>query len=98
MTGAEIFALLGIINGALAMAPKAIDLVKHSKDFITALFTAGLITKEQQDSSHAYVDVQAALVAAGIVPLSWQVRPDPVGVPVVNMPVDSTKDVLNKTP
>ena len=78
MTGAEIFALLGLINGAIAAAPKAVELIKNAKDFITGLFKAGLISKEQQDAAHAYADAQGELVRLGIVPDSWQVRPDPV--------------------
>ncbi len=70
--------IIAIIQLALAAAPKGIEIAGHLKDFITALFTKGLIKKEEQDLLHAYVDSCAALVAAGIVPKAWRVDPDPI--------------------
>lgn len=77
MTGAEVFALISALQAAIAAAPKAIQLVEDTKNYITSLFKAGLITKEQQDAAHAYADAQAALFSAGIIPDSLKVDPDP---------------------
>jgi len=41
------------------------------------LFSKGLISKEQQDTLHAWVDSQANMAKLGMVPASWQVEPDP---------------------
>jgi hypothetical protein len=66
------------IQALVTAAPKAAAVIKSAKDMIAAMFDAGLITKEQQDALNAFVDGNAALAAAGIVPPAWQVRPDPV--------------------
>ena len=71
-------AILSIIEAALAGAPKAIELISQLKSFVSALFTAGLINKAEQDAIHAYVDARAAMAAAGITPDHWKVEPDPV--------------------
>ncbi|HEV2207321.1 MAG TPA: hypothetical protein VG167_00985 [Verrucomicrobiae bacterium] len=79
MTATAILAL--VIQGlqaAVAAAPLAEDLGVKAKAFITSLFTANIITKEQQDAAHAHVDSICALAKAGIVPDHWKVEPDPV--------------------
>lgn len=75
----QIAAILGIIQGiqmAIALAPKVVEIVTAGKNLITSLFSAGLITKEQQDAIHAHLDSYAALWAAGI-PVHWTIEPDP---------------------
>ncbi len=62
---------------AIQAAPQVAEIVTKGKDLITSLFTAKLITKEQQDALHAHVDAVCAMVQAGIVPPAWQVLPDP---------------------
>ena len=74
---ASILLVIQGINAALAAAPGAIEVITKAKELITALFTAKAITKEQQDAIHIQVDATAALVSAGIVPIAWQVEPDP---------------------
>lgn len=78
MNPAVLALILQGIQAAIAAAPQVIDIVTKGKDFITALFTANLITKAQQDALHAHVDSMSALAMAGIVPDSWKVEPDPV--------------------
>ncbi len=72
-------ALAGIIEGiqlAIKAAPTVIAIVKAGKDLITALFTAKLISLEQQNVIHAHLESYAALWAVGI-PSHWTVEPDP---------------------
>lgn len=70
--------LQGIL-AAIQAAPKVAEVVTSAKQLITALFNAGVISKEVQDALHSYVDAHAALVAQGIVipNQGWSVEPDP---------------------
>jgi hypothetical protein len=77
MNSAIIFAILEGIKAAITAAPLAIEVVEKAKALISSLFTAKVITAEQQNALHLEVDAYAAMVAAGIVPLAWQVEPDP---------------------
>jgi ribosome biogenesis protein Tsr3 len=65
------------IEALLAAMPGIVGIVDQAKSLVTSMFTAGKITKAQQDSLHAYIDARAALVAAGINPVWWTVEPDP---------------------
>lgn len=78
MSIASILLIVQGIQAAIAAAPGVIAVVEKGKDLISALFTAGKITKEQQDALHARIDADAALAASGIVPPEFQVEPDPV--------------------
>ncbi len=69
--------VLALIQAVLSAAPQVAELVLKAKELITALFTAKVISKEQQDAMHLHVDSLAALYAAGIVPPAWKVEPDP---------------------
>lgn len=70
--------VLQIVNAILASSPKIIETVGNVKALLDALFTAKLITADQQNALMAHVDAQAALAQAGVVPDHWQVEPDPV--------------------
>ena len=72
--------ILQLVQVALAVAKsdQVAALAQSAKQFITALFTAGAISKEEQDATMAYVDAAVGLVKAGIIPPHWQVQPDPV--------------------
>lgn len=76
-------AILGLIlqgvMAAIQAAPKVIEIANAGKALITSLVGAGVITKEQQDASHAYVDAHYNLVAQGIlIPnAGWSVEADP---------------------
>jgi hypothetical protein len=78
MNPATILLIMQAISAAIAAAPKVVEVAKAAKDFITSLFTANLITKEQQDALHAFVDNQGQLALAGIPPIHWTVEADPV--------------------
>ena len=77
MNPALIVTVIQLIQAMLTAAPKVAELVKQGKDLISALFTNKLISKEEQDAMHAWVDGLAAMHAAGIVPPHWTVEPDP---------------------
>jgi len=65
------------IEAALQAAPQIADVVDKAKALISSLFTAGVITAEQQNTLHAHIDQHAADLAAGNVPTPWTVEPDP---------------------
>lgn len=70
--------LQGLV-AAMNAAPQVIEVIDSAKNLIAALFKAGVINIEQQNSLHDYVDAHAALIASGvIVPSSaWTVEPNP---------------------
>lgn len=70
--------ILAGIQAAIAIAPEVEQVIAGAKQLIAGLFIKGLISKEQQDVLHAWVDNQAGLSRLGIVPPSWQVEADPV--------------------
>jgi len=65
------------IEVAIGIAPQVAGIVSSAKDLFNAMFKAGLITVEQQDAAHAYVDAIYGMRQAGIIPPAWQVEPDP---------------------
>jgi hypothetical protein len=65
------------IEAAVSAAPTVMAVAQKAKDFISALATAGLISKAQQDAIHAHVDVVQQMAQAGIIPSHWQVQADP---------------------
>ena len=75
--GATIPLILQGILAAIQAAPQVAEIITSAKALISALFTAKVITAEQQAALHVWVDNQAALAISGIVPPSWQVQEDP---------------------
>ena len=69
------------VTAILGAAPQVAELYAKAKEFFTVLFTAGKITKQQQDAILLQIDAIKALVDAGITPPSWQVEPDPQSPP-----------------
>lgn len=65
------------ITAALLLAPKAAELIQATRELFRQLFTANLITKEQQEAVSEYVDSVCRLAEAGVIPPHWEVRPDP---------------------
>lgn len=65
------------IEATISHAPEIADIAIKAKDFFTSLFTAKLITKEQQDALHARVDATVAAAKAGIIDPAWKVEADP---------------------
>ena len=78
MNPATLSLILNLINGLLIAAPDIAKTVADVKRLIEALFTAKLITVEQQNALAQFVDAQEALRAAGLTPEHWKVQPDPV--------------------
>lgn len=72
-----ISSLMSAIQLAIAAAPKVVKLYEDAKTFISALFSAGVISKADQDAMHAHVDLIQAAVDAGTIPPSWTVETDP---------------------
>ena len=74
-------ALPVLLQGLLAMigaAPQIVDLVNKAKDLIAALFSAKLITKEQQDALFLSIDAHCALVNSGFIGIEFKVEKDPL--------------------
>ena len=69
--------ILGGIQAIIMAAPKVVALVQKAKEMISAMFSAGLITKEIQDKLHAHIDEISRAAIAGEIPPAWQVEPDP---------------------
>jgi hypothetical protein len=74
----EILLLVQAIQAVIAAAPQIAELAVKTKDYIAALFGAGIITKEQQDKLHAHVDAVCAAAIAGTELPHWTVEADPV--------------------
>lgn len=68
---------LQVFQAAITAAPQVAELVTKAKEYITALFTAGLITIEQQKVLHDHIDSIAALAKAGLLGSHWDVEGDP---------------------
>lgn len=66
------------IQAAVSAAPQVVAIAKSAKDFVTSLFSAGLISKEVQDAIHAHVDAICDAAIAGDTPPEFTVEPDPV--------------------
>lgn len=64
------------ITAALNSAPAVTQLVLQTKDYITALFTAGVITAEQQNRLHAHCDAHMNATLRGEKPPELVVDPD----------------------
>jgi hypothetical protein len=72
-----VFLVLQGIQAAIQAAPQVKEVIDAGKQMISSLFTANVITKEQQDTLHAQVDQIADDFANGRIPSSWLVKPDP---------------------
>jgi len=75
MPAAVLLALQGIA-ALISAAPQIESIVTSAKNLIDAMFTAKLITADQQNALKARVDADCALALAGL-PVHWQVEPDP---------------------
>lgn len=62
---------------AIAAAPEVEKIVVAAKKWLDALFSAGLISKDVQNATHAHVDALAEAAAAGQELPSWSIEPDP---------------------
>lgn len=73
-----VFVILNAIQAAIAAAPRVKEIVESGKQMISSLFTAKLITIEQQAALHSWVDGISDDFQNGRVPRAWLVEPDPV--------------------
>lgn len=64
------------ITAALNAAPAVTQLVEQTKGYISALFTAGVITAEQQNQLHAHCDAHMHATLRGEKPPELVVDPD----------------------
>lgn len=69
--------IIQAIEALISFAPKGVEVVSDAKNWVAGLFNKGLITKELQDALMLHIDARAALVAAGVTPISWTVEADP---------------------
>lgn len=70
-------AILQLIEGAMALAPQLASDVTWVKNFLEGLFTAKLITAEQQNLIFvACQGIQARVLLGAKMP-AWEVDPDP---------------------
>lgn len=60
--------IIGYVNLAVKAAPAVKEVYEEGKNLIGALFSSGLITKDQQDKLMAWADAHQAAVLAGEVP------------------------------
>lgn len=77
MNAATIQLALQFFQMAISAAPQVVELVTQAKNYFSAMFTAKLITAEQQNLLHAHIDSISAMAKAGLFPSHWQVEPDP---------------------
>lgn len=74
----QALAIMAAIQGAIAIAPDVIKVAAAAKDFISALFSGGVITKEEQDSMHSRVTALCVARLKGELPPHWAIEPDPM--------------------
>lgn len=72
--------LQGIL-AAVSAAPQVAAVIEGAKTLISGLVDAKLITTDQQNALHAWVDTQAKLASVGITPPAWTVEADPNSPP-----------------
>jgi hypothetical protein len=77
LTNAEIKKFLEWVQIAIAAAPTVIAIVEKAREFISAMFGAGLISIEQQNALHTFVGECQAAALNGQPPPHWVVEPDP---------------------
>lgn len=81
MMTAQVLAWMTAIQGMLTLAPDVIALAAKVKQWITDLFTTGVITAEVQNALHARVTEICRATLNGETPEHWQVEPDPEPIP-----------------
>jgi hypothetical protein len=70
-------AVFQLIQAVVASAPKSLEAIKACRDFLAAMFKAGLVDRATQDALMLWMDGREALLSIGIIPDGWEVRPDP---------------------
>ncbi len=70
--------LMAAIQSGLAAAPDVLRFAVTAKSFIEGLFTAKVLSADEQNQLFAFVDERCAARLRGELPKHWQVEPDPV--------------------
>ncbi len=66
--------IIGYIQLAMKAAPALTEIYDEGKALIASLFTAKLITKDQQDALMTWADAHQAAVLAGEIPPEFKVE------------------------
>ena len=74
---AAVMVWMGAIQGLIQAAPDIIAFAAKVKGWIADLFSAGIITAEQQNELHARVTAICAAALNNTLPPHWQVEADP---------------------
>ena len=78
MSSVALLAIIKYVQLAIAAAPDIERAIVDAKNFIGNLFSAKVITIDQQNVIHAHIDSVAAVFKAGQdLPSHWTVEPDP---------------------
>ena len=77
MSPATVLLILQLMQAIIAAAPSVAEGIIKAKKALEAWFTAGILTKAEQDRLSAGVDALGVLAALGVPPPHWAVEPDP---------------------
>jgi len=69
--------IMASIQGAIAAAPDILKAAEAARVFIAALFTAKVLTADEQNMLFGGVTALCLARLDGKLPSHWQVRPDP---------------------
>lgn len=78
MNSATIQLIMQGIAAAISAAPQVIAVANKAREFVAELFSARVITIEQQNKMMAHIGEMQAAALAGAKPPHWEVEPDPV--------------------
>ncbi len=77
MSAAAFLIFVQGLQVALSAAPQVSKLIVQTKEIVETLFTAGVITAQQQTDLNNYVDAVCTAALRGEVAPEWQVEADP---------------------
>lgn len=73
----QMIAWMSAVQGLILIAPDVIRFSAKVKDWIADLFSAGVISVEQQNELYARVNEICRATLSGQLPDHWKVDPDP---------------------
>ena len=68
---------MSAIQGAIAIAPDVIEAAAAARQFIAALFSAKVLTADEQNTLFGRITELCAARIRGELPPHWKVEPDP---------------------
>lgn len=71
-------AIMAAIQGAITIAPDVIEAAMAARQFVAALFTAKVLTAEEQNALFANITTLCTARLKGELPSHWKVEADPV--------------------